>query len=999
MIAKILAKAISKKIADNWATGQKRSVQVSRTDSNLKPETVSEMEKIIFNKTDIEKYKNNFEDKTFKKSNEVEKEGIKKLSKDIEVDENEDIVKNSLSDMKKFKKDVEQQHPYSYIETTPRVPSHEQQVGALPSGQVEGGKLRIYNTDKDVTNMGKTFRGLVGLNVKIADGVTVGSRFDIRAYENFAEFISTLHAPQHSGKVIGYARTAIIENVDLSMRKERKKNLISANISKGFKKDKTGTTKLVAKSPFVKMEGQWKNHDSLQLRENVDAFLKGTEPDLLGGTNWVRVSVNPSKGATFVQVTPNKKLIKSKKHVEGKTPTISAPLVGASRIIQIGKLVLAENPKLFNEKVVLKKANEIIKKLQAKGIDVDQEEIIANLTWKEYYKAGNFNEGGNVKNQTQKLLQEGGLNEEGGTVDPISGNNVPVGSTQEEVRDDIPAQLSEGEFVFPADVVRFIGLNNLMKLRQEAKEGLGKMDRMGQMGNSEEATEDDTGEFDSDIDSIIEEVEAEMATQESPKDTIEEPEDTIEEPEDSDLKKKIEEGVTGFAKGGFASGGLEDGEEKKELGQTQIAYLKGEDAKKLGLNKYAENKKTVDPTINEELPPTEKPKTVNEQVRDYRSPFAMKRLDPTKGMPDTESSQIGRSLLGKKGFTSARDLVSKKFPDIVDPTKDPNTSTKVGTSTTNKTQQTKVEVEKDFSTFISGPKDYTNLTGDDAKSNIMNQLQHQNEYLKRQGQSYPKQKDQPFINQYMADSLAQAGIKDLRQLGYKDIEQPKASVNLIRKGNKYYYDSVSVSYNSSNLYKTDKEKQATLIEVPASEVKKIEGRSLGMGIKDTKFTAMIEQPPKRMLINKDTGEEVVQGKYGGELNKPQDTTREIGYGMRSEKEPVKNLEEWKSLNDPKKGVRWGNTVQTEGMTNFMIKFDENDNALIYPNYVDTKNDGAEKFAIAAAIAAGITYAPHMAKKYLTDTVKDKLKSTVKEKLKSTVKDKLKSTVVKNTRSD
>ena len=42
---------------------------------------------------------------------------------------------------------------------------------------------------------------------------------------------------------------------------------------------------------------------------------------------------------------------------------------------------------------------------------------------------------------------------------------LPIGSTQEEVRDDIPAQLSEGEFVFPADVVRFIGLNNLNEVK------------------------------------------------------------------------------------------------------------------------------------------------------------------------------------------------------------------------------------------------------------------------------------------------------------------------------------------------------------------------------------------------------------------------------------------------------------------------------------------------------------------------------------------------------
>ena len=124
-----------------------------------------------------------------------------------------------------------------------------------------------------------------------------------------------------------------------------------------------------------------------------------------------------------------------------------------------------------------------------------------------------------AKDQTKKLLQEGGLNEEGGTVDPVSGNDVPVGSTKKEVRDDIPAQLSEGEFVFPADVVRFIGLNNLMKLRQEAKEGLMEMDRMGQMGNSEEAVEDDTGEFDNDLDSIIEEIEREMAEETTAKDT------------------------------------------------------------------------------------------------------------------------------------------------------------------------------------------------------------------------------------------------------------------------------------------------------------------------------------------------------------------------------------------------------------------------------------------------------------------------------------------------
>lgn len=107
-----------------------------------------------------------------------------------------------------------------------------------------------------------------------------------------------------------------------------------------------------------------------------------------------------------------------------------------------------------------------------------------------------FNEGGMAIEKQMEMFEDGGLMQEGGTVDPVSGNDVPVGSTQEEVRDDIPAQLSEGEFVFPADVVRFYGLEKLMEMRQRAKAGLQRMEDMGQMGNSEEATLPDDIPFD-----------------------------------------------------------------------------------------------------------------------------------------------------------------------------------------------------------------------------------------------------------------------------------------------------------------------------------------------------------------------------------------------------------------------------------------------------------------------------------------------------------------------
>ena len=93
------------------------------------------------------------------------------------------------------------------------------------------------------------------------------------------------------------------------------------------------------------------------------------------------------------------------------------------------------------------------------------------------------------------LFARGGLNDEGGEIDEVSGNSVPIGGTKEGVRDDIPANVSEGEFVMPADVVRYHGLDKMMDIRQEAKMGLKKMEAMGQMGNSDEATMPDDMPF------------------------------------------------------------------------------------------------------------------------------------------------------------------------------------------------------------------------------------------------------------------------------------------------------------------------------------------------------------------------------------------------------------------------------------------------------------------------------------------------------------------------
>ena len=71
-------------------------------------------------------------------------------------------------------------------------------------------------------------------------------------------------------------------------------------------------------------------------------------------------------------------------------------------------------------------------------------------------------------------------------MDPVSGNMVPPGSNEENVRDDIPAALSDGEYVVPADVVRYHGLKTFMGLREEAKLGLMAMAMEGQIQTIEE---------------------------------------------------------------------------------------------------------------------------------------------------------------------------------------------------------------------------------------------------------------------------------------------------------------------------------------------------------------------------------------------------------------------------------------------------------------------------------------------------------------------------------
>ena len=160
-----------------------------------------------------------------------------------------------------------------------------------------------------------------------------------------------------------------------------------------------------------------------------------------------------------------------------------------------------------------------------------------------------MNKGGTTMKNQMEMFADGGLKDDGTTKDPVSGNDVPSGSLAEEVRDDIPAQLSEGEYVVPADVVRFYGVKFFEDLRMDAKMGLANMERNGRIGGEPVAV-------------------AMIATSSENEELS---------PEEEDMIKK----VTGAASGGlmgYAPGGLQD--------QTEQQFLAAQSAPSAALQGY-----------------------------------------------------------------------------------------------------------------------------------------------------------------------------------------------------------------------------------------------------------------------------------------------------------------------------------------------------------------------------------------------------------------------------
>jgi hypothetical protein len=83
----------------------------------------------------------------------------------------------------------------------------------------------------------------------------------------------------------------------------------------------------------------------------------------------------------------------------------------------------------------------------------------------------------------------GGLMSGMAGVDMETGHDIPIGSSAENVRDDLPANLSDGEYVLPAHVVKWVGLSHIQDMQAEAEMGLMGMEMEGLLPSTEPTKE------------------------------------------------------------------------------------------------------------------------------------------------------------------------------------------------------------------------------------------------------------------------------------------------------------------------------------------------------------------------------------------------------------------------------------------------------------------------------------------------------------------------------
>lgn len=159
----------------------------------------------------------------------------------------------------------------------------------------------------------KADRGILGLNLQVPEGMRVGNRLDIPAYERYGIYVDTMHDP--AGKPIGYGHTGHLKDVEF-------KSDPNKAIRVGLGTRPQGLTPLAAeegadKGPFAMMVGNQQTTKDEEVRRMLAEALQ--DP------TWRQIGMNPYRGSQFYDKADMQ------------------PVFSAAEKIQAGPLVLARD--------------------------------------------------------------------------------------------------------------------------------------------------------------------------------------------------------------------------------------------------------------------------------------------------------------------------------------------------------------------------------------------------------------------------------------------------------------------------------------------------------------------------------------------------------------------------------------------------------------------------------------------------------------------------------
>lgn len=177
-------------------------------------------------------------------------------------------------------------------------------------------ELPAAHSDIDIVSAldsNKVNRGILGLNLQVPEGMRVGNRLDIPAYERYGTYVDTMHDP--AGKPIGYGHTGHLKDVEF-------KSDPNKAIRVGLGTRPQGLTPLALeegadKGPFAMMVGNQQTTKDEEVRRMLAEALK--DP------TWRQIGMNPYRGSQFYDKADMQ------------------PVFSAAEKIQAGPLVLARD--------------------------------------------------------------------------------------------------------------------------------------------------------------------------------------------------------------------------------------------------------------------------------------------------------------------------------------------------------------------------------------------------------------------------------------------------------------------------------------------------------------------------------------------------------------------------------------------------------------------------------------------------------------------------------